>query len=133
MKSGEVTILVSLASAVLVFGLLTTGRILVVIHRRQSSAAIDKLFLSNARFGFVCHPFILVYYIAKYLLYPMKDYIGVAGCVAIALLVDVYVRFYHFCFPASVALLRKTFSTFFIFLNPVAKILISAVIFTTYL
>jgi hypothetical protein len=60
------------------------GRILVVFLQRQSSAAIDKLFLSNVMFGFVCHPFILVYYIAKYLLYPMKDYIGVAGCIVIA-------------------------------------------------
>ena len=109
MEAHEVRILVIVASTILCFGFLISGRIYVILSKRKAEAAIDRLFLSNTILGVICHPLILVYYICSHLLFPMSDYIGTVGCLLNTQLLDVFVRFYHFCFPASVALLRYLF------------------------
>jgi hypothetical protein len=109
MEPYKVRILVSLAIVIICLGFLISGRIYVILSKRKTEAAIDKLFLSNTVLGLICHPLILVYYIGSHLLFPMSDYIGTVGCLLNAQLLDVFVRFYHFCFPASVALLRYLF------------------------
>jgi hypothetical protein len=68
-----------------------------------------QLFLSNTLLSLVFHPCILIYYIGSNLLFPMSNYIGAIGCMVNSHFLDVFVRFYNFCFPASIALLRYLF------------------------
>ena len=90
-------------------GILLHCRIYVLLHRRKNGAIIDKLFKSNTIISGFCHPVVLVYYISSHLLYPMSDYIGKVGCLSTVHFLDAFVRFYNFCFPASIALVRYLF------------------------
>ena len=109
MKQFQVTTFVTSALIVLCFGLIINGRILRILSSRNNGAAIDKLFFSSTVFSIVCHPIIIIYYILKELVYPMKDMIGLFGCLFTIHFLDVFVRFYNFCFPASIAIIRYLF------------------------
>jgi hypothetical protein len=109
MRPFEVIKTVALALTVLTLGLIINGRILTILFSRKNGAAIDKLFLSNTVFSVVCHSIILSYYVMKELIYPMTDVIGLLGCLITSHFLDVFVRFYNFCFPASIAMIRYLF------------------------
>ena len=109
MKQIEVTTFVTLALVVLFFGLIINGRILTILSSHNNGAAIDKLFFSSTVFSIICHPIIITYYILKELVFPMRDMIGLFGCLFIIHFLDVFVRFYNFCFPASIAIIRYLF------------------------
>ena len=80
-----------------------------ILSKKRNEAAIDKLFLSNTILNLICQPSILLYYIASHLLFPMSDYIGTWGCVLTIHLLDVFLRFYGFCFPVAIPLVRYLF------------------------
>jgi len=109
MKYPQALTIVTLASLILVSGILIHIRIYTILSRRTIYAAIDKLILSNTILSLICHPLVLIYYISSNLLFPMSDYIGTAGCLISVHFMDVFVRFYNFCFPASIAMLRYLF------------------------
>ena len=68
------------------------------------------------------------------MLFPMVDYIGVVGCIINAHLVDVYVRFYHFCFPASVAFLRYLYVVKSSWINSIgARVVSNFILLTSFL
>ena len=70
---------------------------------------VTQLFMSNTMLSLIFHPCVLIYYIASNLLFPMSNYIGSFGCLVNSHFLDVFVRFYNFCFPASIAFLRYLF------------------------
>ena len=93
----------------LIIGVLLHCRIFMLLWRRKNAAIIDKLFKSNTIISGICHSIVLAYYISSNLIFPMSDYIGKTGCLLTIHFLDVFVRFYNFCFPASIALVRYLF------------------------
>ena len=102
-------IIISLSLVILCFGILINGHIYRILSKRKNGAVIDKLFRSNNIFSLICHPLILIYYTVSNIIFPMSDYISIAGCIMSVHLFDVFTRFYNFCFPISIALLRYLF------------------------
>ena len=109
MKENQVVAVSTLAILILFAGLLINSRIYKILLRRKNTAAIDKIFMTSTISSLLFQPLILAYYVASYFVYPMSNYIGTIGCLATVHLLDVYVRFYNFCYPVSIALVRYLF------------------------
>ena len=105
----ETVIVTSLSSGFLIVGVMLNARILTLLTERNSGRAIDKLMVSNTVISIITHSVVLAYYIASHILFPMSDYIGIVGCLVSALFLDTFIRFYNFCFPVAMALLRYLF------------------------
>ena len=105
----ESLVIVTLSSIFLFVGVLLNGRIFALLMNRNNGVIIDKLFLSNTIVSSISHPLVLLYYIASNIFFPMSDYIGSAGCLIMIHFLDVFIRFYNFCFPVTIALLRYLF------------------------
>jgi hypothetical protein len=98
-----------LALLILFLGVPIHLRIFKILSKKNNEQAIDKLFMSNTILNLICQPIVLTYYFTSHLIFPMCDYIGTWGCLFSIHLMDVFVRFYGFCFPVSIALVRYLF------------------------
>ena len=76
--------------------------------RDGSTTAIDRIFLSNTIVNCIFYPILLIYLTFNLFLFPMSDYIGTVGCVALPQFIDVFIRIYSSCFPLTITLLRYT-------------------------
>jgi hypothetical protein len=102
-------IIITLSVLILCIGIIINFHIYRMLSKRKNAAVIDRLFRANTIFSLFCHPLILIYYVMSSIIFPMSDYIGIAGCILSVHLFDVFTRFYNFCFPVSIALLRYLF------------------------
>jgi hypothetical protein len=93
----------------LLVGVLLNGRIFKLLYRRKNGVIIDRLFMSNTIISGLGHSIVLLYYSSTYLVYPMSDFIGTFGCLMIIHFLDVFMRFYNFCFPVAIATVRYLF------------------------
>jgi hypothetical protein len=93
----------------LVIGVLLNGRIFNLLSKHKNGVIIDRLFVSNNILSGLGHSIILSYYASTHMMYPMSDYIGINGCFVIVQILDVFIRFYNFCFPVAIATLRYLF------------------------
>lgn len=109
MENNPTYTIVTLALIILIVGIAIHFRILNILSRRQNEAAIDKLFWTSTVFSLICQPIVILYYTASHLFFPMSDYIGVVGCILSVHILDVFIRFYYFCFPITIALTRYLF------------------------
>ena len=77
-------------------------------RRRSEGAitAIDRVYFSNTVVNNSFYPILLVYLISNLFVYPMSDYIGTYGCIAMAHFIDFFIRAYSFCFPVTIAVVR---------------------------
>ena len=109
METQHTIIVDTLALVILCIGVPIHLRIFRILSNKNNEKAIDKLFLTNTILNLICQPLVLAYYFASHLIFPMSDYIGTWGCLFSIHLLDVFVRFYGFCFPVSIALVRYLF------------------------
>ncbi len=108
MEKNHKIIVDTLALIIFCIGVPIHLRILQILLSKKNKA-IDKLFLTNTILNLLFQPIILTYYFASHLVFPVSDYIGTWGCLMGPHLLDVFVRFYGFCFPISIALVRYLF------------------------
>jgi len=109
MNKTETVIIVSLSSTFLLIGILFNARIFTLLNGRKNGLIIDKQMVSNTIVSIIGHSIALSYYITSHVVYPMSDYVGMAGCLVGVLFFDAFIRFYNFCFPVAMAILRYLF------------------------
>jgi len=101
--------IVTLSLTFLFIGIVINSRIFMLLSRRKNGIIIDKLFISNTILSGLVHSIVLANYVGSHLFYPMSDYIGNIGCLTIVHFLDVFIRFYDFCFPVAIASIRYIF------------------------
>ena len=110
LEETEATILASMASFILLVGVLVQVRIfLILTNSHEKITVIEKLFLTNCIVSLICHPPLLIYNIANALYFPISDFIGLPGCVILLLFLDVFIRIFGLFFPLSIVTLRYVF------------------------
>jgi len=109
MNQGQSKTIVTLSIIFLLIGIIINGRFFTLLSRHKNGVIIDKLFMSNTILSGIGHSVVLTNYACSHLFYPMSDFIGNIGCLTLVHFLDVFIRFYNFCFPVAIASVRYIF------------------------